>query len=405
MELLRVETRAVPGEPGRVRLVGEVVYDDRPHAREEFWFEVDESLSHSLSRSANPWLAALLPLAATLHEPLRLRLPLDPLLRASAAELNAIWRAWYPWLGGVAIEADTLAAPPGVDGERLTGAFFSGGVDSFYMVMRRLRDPRGILCPQELICIAGFDVPLARRPERLRRRERLAGVAESLGVRLVEVATNIKETRLATADWNDLWHGCGVLATGLALERRYRRLMIAATFDYGHLKGLGSHPLTDPLLSTRVTRVLHEGAAATRFGKVEYIAGLEGPLQALHVCWKQESDENCGRCEKCLRTMIMLELAGALGRATTFPERKLDLDRVSRILLKRDRSYDTYYREVSRLALQIGRLDIHRAIESCNRASRLRRRAVSLSQSWKTKRVLWRAARRLHSWALQGRVA
>jgi hypothetical protein len=386
-------------------MVGEVVYDDRPHAREEFWFEVDESLSDSLSRTANPWLAALLPLAATLREPLRLGLPLDPVLRSNASELNAIWRAWYPWLGTVPIEADMLAEPRREEGPRLTGAFFSAGVDSFYMVMRRLRDPRGILRPQELICIAGFDVPLARLKERLRRRERLTRVAESLGARLVEVATNIKETRLSTADWNDVWHGCGVVATGLALEHRYRRLMIAATFDYGHLKPVGSHPLTDPLLSTAATRVLHEGASATRFQKVEYLAGLEGPLDALHVCWKQESDENCGRCEKCLRTMIMLEVAGALGRARTFPDRSLDLDLVSRILLKRDRSYDTYYREVSRWALRRGRVDIHRAIESCNRASRLRRRVVSLSQSWKTKRVLWRAARRLQHWALQGRVA
>jgi hypothetical protein len=402
MELSRVEKRAVPGEPGRVRLVGEVVYDDRPHAREELWFEVDEGLSESFSRSGNPWLAALLPLAATIREPLRLGLPVDPLLKSSAPELNAIWRAWYPWLGSVTVEADGL---PRASGGRLTGAFFSGGVDSFYMVMRRLLDPRRLLRPDELICVAGFDVPLSRQAERLRRRNRLSRVAESLGVRLVEVATNLKETRLATADWNDLWHGCGIVATGLALEERYRRLMIAATFDYAHLKSLGSHPMTDALLSTGGTRVLHEGARATRFQKVEYLAGVEGPLDALHVCWKQESDENCGRCEKCLRTMVMLEVAGALSRAKTFPEQTLDLERVSRILLKRDRSYDTYYREVSRWALRTGRVDIHRAIESCNRASRLRRRAVSLSQSWKSKRVLWRAARRLHAWALHGRVA
>jgi len=404
MELLRVETRAVPQEPGRVRLVGEVVYDDRPHAREELWFEVDESLSDSLSRTADPWLAVLLPLAATIREPLRLALRLDPVLRANAAELNAIWRAWYPWLGEVRVEADALDTRDAAGGP-LTGAFFSAGVDSFYMVMRRLRDPRALVRPDELICVAGFDVPLARREERLRRRARLTAVAESLGTRFVEVATNVKETRVATADWNDLWHGCGIVATGLALERRYRRLMIAATFAYSQLKPLGSHPMTDPLLSTGRTRVLHEGASATRFQKVEYLAGLETPLDSLHVCWKEESDQNCGRCEKCLRTMIMLEVAGALSRAKTFPVRTLDLDRVSRILLKRDRSYDTYYREVSRWALRNGRADIHRAIESCNRASRLRRRAVSLSQSWKTKRVLWRAARRLHHWALQGRVA
>jgi len=402
MELSRVETRAVPGEPGRVRLVGEVVYDDRPRASEEMWFEVDEALAADFSSSGNPWFAALLPLAATLREPLRVRLPVDALLLASAADLNAIWRDWYPSLGVVSVEAESAEAPAG---GRLTGAFFSGGVDSFYTVMRRLAAENQVLRPDELICVAGFDVPLAHEEARRRRRQRLERVADELGLRLVEIATNMKQTRLSHANWNDLWHGCGLVASGLALERRYRRLVIASTFDYAHLNSLGSHPMTDPLLSTEGTRVLHDGADATRCQKVEYLSRLEMPLQTLHVCWKQESDENCGQCEKCLRTMLTLELAGALGRAKTFPVTSLDLDRVSRILLKKERSYPTYYGEISRWALRIGRLDIHRAVESCNRTSRLRRRVMNLSQSWKKRRLLWRASRHLKAWAFQGRVA
>jgi len=289
MELSRVETRAVPGEPGRVRLVGEVVYDDRPRASEEMWFEVDEALAADFSSSGNPWFAALLPLAATLREPLRVRLPVDALLLASAADLNAIWRDWYPSLGVVSVEAESAEAPAG---GRLTGAFFSGGVDSFYTVMRRLAEENQVLRPDELICVAGFDVPLAHEEARRRRRQRLERVADELGLRLVEIATNMKQTRLSHANWNDLWHGCGLVASGLALERRYRRLVIASTFDYAHLNSLGSHPMTDPLLSTEGTRVLHDGADATRCQKVEYLSRLEMPLQTLHVCWKQESDEN-----------------------------------------------------------------------------------------------------------------
>ena len=105
MRLSRVETRAAPGDPGRVRLVADVVYDDRPGSLEELWFEVDESLADSLSASGNPWLAALLPLAATLQQPVRMSLPIDPLLRRGAGEIAAVWRGWYPWLGAVEVDA------------------------------------------------------------------------------------------------------------------------------------------------------------------------------------------------------------------------------------------------------------------------------------------------------------
>jgi len=398
MQLTRVETRPAPGRPGGVRLVGEIAYGDG--RREDLWYEVDESLAGSLSTSGNPWLAALLPLAATLGEPLSLCLPVDSLLLRGADEIGSIWRGWYPWLSAVAIDAPAAEERPP---STRTGAFFSGGVDSFHTILRRLQEPT--LRPEELVFVRGFDLRLSRDAALRARRDRIRRIADSLGLGLAEIATNVKETRVAEADWNDLSHGAILASCGLALEGRYGVLLIASTFDYGHLHPIGSHPLTDPLLSTSATRVVHDGAAYSRCLKVEYLAGSEVALANLHVCWESGGDENCGDCEKCLRTMLMLELAGALDRASTFSVRRLDLDRVARILLRRERSYDTYYREISRWALRNGRLDVHRAIETSHRSSRIRRKAVDLAQSWKQKRVLWRAARRLRNWAVQGRPA
>ena len=42
----------------------------------------------------------------------------------------------------------------------------------------------------------------------------------------------------------------------------------------------------------------------------------------LRVCWKNNSQElNCGRCEKCVRTMVSLAAAGVLPKCETFPGR------------------------------------------------------------------------------------
>jgi len=51
-------------------------------------------------------------------------------------------------------------------------------------------------------------------------------------------------------------------------------------------------------------------------------------MRWLRVCWQnKELAYNCGRCEKCLRTMIALHLAGALSRCRTF-NRPIDVQRV-----------------------------------------------------------------------------
>ena len=53
-------------------------------------------------------------------------------------------------------------------------------------------------------------------------------------------------------------------------------------------------------------------------------------MQNLRVCWRNpDGAYNCGQCDKCLRTMVNLYLADALGRCTTLPA-QLDLKQIAR---------------------------------------------------------------------------
>ncbi len=317
MELKSIRFGPSPASDGRVRLTGEVTYDDQPGQFEEYWFEVDGDLAGSLSRTGNPWLVCLVPLAAKLGEPLRIGMPVDPLLVRNVQELTAIWRSWDPSLHRVEVLAGTADGVPPVRGSR-TAAFFSGGVDSFFTLLRSA-EPDAIRI-DDLITIRGFDISLKNTVALARRKARIASIAESLGKRTVDVATNLRSTRLKEADWGSLWHACGLASVGLALEGRYRRLVIAATHRYGDLIPLGSHPLTDPLLSTSRTEVLHDGATHDRLSKLEYVARHDVALSNLHVCFRHASDVNCGACEKCLRTMAGLEVLGRLEGSVTFPQ-------------------------------------------------------------------------------------
>jgi hypothetical protein len=63
----------------------------------------------------------------------------------------------------------------------------------------------------------------------------------------------------------------------------------ASTYSYSNLAPWGSHPLTDPLLSTLGTRVIHDDAAFSRIEKTEFIARREMALRTLRVCWNARS--------------------------------------------------------------------------------------------------------------------
>lgn len=75
MEVRRMRVEDAPAS-GRVRLTAEVRYDGGL-APEEYWFEVAAAVAGDLSNSGNPWLVAMLPLAAMLGEPLRLEAPAE----------------------------------------------------------------------------------------------------------------------------------------------------------------------------------------------------------------------------------------------------------------------------------------------------------------------------------------
>lgn len=377
----------------RVRLVGAVSYDDRPGFVEEYWIEFPLELQATLTESGNPWLVVLAPLAAKLGQPLRVEGRVDALLLRNVSELMAIWKSWYPRLDVVPVEAAVVSPVADRPGER-TALFFSLGVDSFFSLFHNERRDPGSFPTDDLIAVHGFDLRLDKAQEFARHLQRVRRVAELTGKTLVAAATNFRDTRFGELSWGDLGHGVAIGAVGLALEPRYRRLLIASTNPYDALGPVGSHPMTDPLLSTLGTRALHDGAAFHRWEKLELLSRFDVVRQTLHVCFRSGTEDNCGQCEKCLRNMIVLELLGALERFEVFPVRKLDLRKVSRLVQARSWQ-PTFYGQLRQFAISRGRPDVARAIGRSFRRSRVRRPLLGLVDRLGEHRGLWRLRRPL----------
>jgi hypothetical protein len=278
-------------------------------------------------RAGDAFAAALLWPAMHLGAELRIS---DGISSALAAEVNGkiqdIYRCWNRKLtritAGPARESAQRSRQ--ADGKACT---FSGGVDSFYTY---LKNKASIT---HLLFVQGFDIRIEDTDRWKATLETLEPASREMGVTLLPVRTNLRALLDPLAPW-PYYHGGAIAAVGHALSGLIDQLYIASTHSYADLFPWGSHPLLDPLWSSEAIRFVHDGAEATRVEKVMAIADKSVVQKSLRVCWQNVGDRyNCGKCEKCLRTMINLAVCGQLDRCTTFPG-GIDLQSVERMELR-----------------------------------------------------------------------
>lgn len=179
-------------------------------------------------------------------------------------------------------------------------------------------------------------------------------LAELLGKPMLVVLSNQMvwgwETGVARNFWNS-----GYLAAATLLLR-FDEVLIPSSHTWGQLAPAGSHPVLDPLWSNGATRFTHADSDVPRTEKTAHIASDARLLAGLHVCW-QEAKDNCGHCEKCVRTMTTLEILGVQG---PFPRRLRARD-IARSRIGSWEALD-YTIENALFAHERGRHDIVRAL-------------------------------------------
>jgi hypothetical protein len=374
-----------PGVQGWVRLQGTISLDDTD-STEIIWFDVPRAHADALSRTANPFLPVLLPWAMTRGEPLHLTEPVDALLLERAHALMAVWSGWYPErLRPIAITCPADQGDQRPPGE--TGLLFSGGVDSFHSLLRHLPEGTAI-CRRRihaLLTIWGFDIPLDAVEAFQRLADRMQRLADDLGMAWIPIASNIRSSLWQETNWGLLGQGPALAAVGHALAGALDHLLIPASIGFGSPRHWGTHPLVDPLLGSSRLSVDDDGALESRMEKLACIVRSPLALGELRVCWMGGDDRNCGRCEKCLRTLTALELLGARDRAVSFPPEAWSLESLASLRYRNelDRRYMTRMAERARAA---GRPEIARAIGHATRNYDLRVAGVRILRRFKLRR-------------------
>ena len=223
---------------------------------------------------------------------------------------------WYP---GKLADVDLVASgfAERESGGDCTACCFSGGVDSFYSLLRHLPDaePDPAYRVGQALFVHGFDIPLAEKGFYDRLADRYEAALAPLGVELIRCRTNLREMLDPHLSWMTA-HGAALQSVAHFLAAGLRRLVIPSTNRFSLFNPpIGSNPITDPQLSSERLELLHDGCDASRIEKIVAIADDPVAQRHLRVCFQPPgATENCGRCVKCQKTMLPLWAIGRLDR-------------------------------------------------------------------------------------------
>jgi hypothetical protein len=303
-----------------VRLIGHVERQRHPHVF-DVYFEFAAELEPAISDSADPFAVTMLVPAMLAGEPLEIGPAISPLLHFQLPRVRDIFHMWYPELTAVEINT-TRGAPTAPASVPRAATFFSGGVDSFYTLLRHRR-LNALPAPlTHIVFMRGIEKPLDFAKGVEESQQRAEAIAARTGVQCIAGETNLRT--YFDPPWLTHYSGSGLAATALSLAGGFTHICIPASYSYAYPVRLGSTPLVDERFSTEQLQIVHDGAEIPRPEKLARILEWDRDLVLAHlrVCTMNFGGAyNCCNCRKCVRAMVPLRFLRALDEAALFPNK------------------------------------------------------------------------------------
>jgi hypothetical protein len=301
------DLQAVCSEAPRIRTRGTSHRVTATAAGRPVWFE---SADTPLAAAPEAFGTALLVPAMHADKSLVVRGPVCATWAANLELLTAAFRElWYPNAPAPLVStAQHAAAATGS-----TALCFSGGVDAFHTLLAGGRRV------DTLVYVAGYDVRLRDAPRLAAVERLLRDVAATVGAKSVVVRSNLRRHPLVRATPWRREFGAALAAVGHVLTPHVGRMLISSDgLGFEH-PDVGSRAGTDPLLGSAALAIEHVAPTVTRLEKIRAISDDPLVQRHLRVCWHNVAGKaNCGRCEKCVRTMLLLDACGTLGHFAGF---------------------------------------------------------------------------------------
>jgi hypothetical protein len=333
-ERVRVVDHRVERVADAQRAAATIVWEDSDRPPRTLYYSNAQPAADWLETVADTFAAAALPLAVWSGERrLYVQGTLCPRLHDGLRAMSALFQAWEPHRVAVTIDAAAGNRARTRRPDRRSLLFLSGGVDSLALLHanRTAYAHDHSLSFRDALLLFGlnnfdFDGDDAR-PERLvafRAQEtRLRALGDATGLELLSVQTNVRTLYPDYDTWVRFGWTMGAFSSALLFARRITEAWISGDGS-GPLPEVRSQQLllhTHHLSSSAVDVQLGQ-QALSRFEKTQLIAGWDAGLACLRVCLTFDvpapDQLNCGRCEKCVRTMLALLALDRL-HAAPFP--------------------------------------------------------------------------------------
>lgn len=290
---------------------------------QEVFFAFPEKYYDYMPMTADPFFPAILIPAMLAGEQLDIKAPLSAKMRKNQGTIQSVFASWFPEdFKHIKITAGSYIedGPPRL---KPNATFFSLGVDSMYSMLKHT--PPHTLAAEKrvsaLIYMKGLELPLSiySKGQDHHVIADIHKVALHYDLDLIVGETNIRD--VFPLVWEQYYSGPGLAATALSLSSGFSTVYIPSSHSYANLSPNPSSPLVDYLWSNEEVSIVHDGAETERARKIANVIAQDAfALNNLRVCVNNEGGSyNCGKCWKCIRTMVTLKIINRLEDASSFP--------------------------------------------------------------------------------------
>jgi len=264
---------------------------------------------------AIPMVASIAPVAWAVGAGVRLD-AIDATYLQSLSKIKDIYRSSHP---NFAFSGDIRAKErvTNVFGGNRTGMLFSGGVDSLTSYLRYKNEK------PDFISVWGLpDIAHTQAEFWDNMWADICSMADIGGVRAFQIKTDLFSNinhELLIKEFGVQWFtqvagGLFVLSlcAPVTAAREIANIIFASSFTED-FKGLqSSHPSVVNNISWADVNIVNDGHELSRQQKLQYLHEPENVkyLSRLRVCWESAWKNNCGCCEKCMRTIAGLIVEG-----------------------------------------------------------------------------------------------
>ncbi|NEQ77073.1 MAG: hypothetical protein F6K23_31125 [Okeania sp. SIO2C9] len=270
------------------------------------WYRFSLKYQEEINTTCDSFVIATILLAMSQGCDLIVHGQVSPSLLDNLDEFQDAW-CCYPLqkYTKIMVQADTEKELEKPLGQPKAISAFSGGLDSCFTAFRHSKDVHRRKKYNLLagLMVHGLDIPISQEDVFTRALKKSIIITNSLGIELIEMATNFRQ--VIKLDWEDVFNttvaSClhffskGYTQGIIPASTYYTKMVLPSAFD----------PITDSFLSSKSLEIINDGSAFTRLQKTEKILNWQEITENLRVCWQGENkDQNCGKCEKCIRTIL-----------------------------------------------------------------------------------------------------